>query len=148
MRPRFRTAQTLSLAILSCGGLTACANLDSFASGDLAVSPDSPVAIAAREAQRNPGPWPTFASIHKTEGKGAAPSRLALSEAPIQAQADRLRAEAAANPPTSTAVIEAFVAQQKAIAEAVPVPTESATPEIEAFVRAARARATPPPPPS
>lgn len=152
MRPQFRIAQTLAVALLSGAGLSACANLDSFAAGDLAVPADSPVAVAAREAQRNPGPWPTFAQVRKTGSKtgskAEAPARLTLNDAQLQAQADRLRAEAAANPPASPAAIEAFVARQQAITGAVPAPAESATAEIEALARAARARATPPPPPS
>ncbi len=148
MRASLRIARTLTLTLISGAALSACANLYSFASGDLAVPADSPVAVAAREAQRNPGAWPTFASIRKTESKDAAPTRLSLNDAQLQTQADRLRAEAAANPPASKSAIEAFVAQQQAIVAAVPAPADSATAEIEAFVRAARARATPPPPPS
>jgi hypothetical protein len=146
MRPTAAPAVLTFAAI--CAGAAGCANMKSFESGQLAGPPDSPVAVAAREAQRNPGPWPTFSQIRSRETNSATPVRATTNEAAMLAQADQLRAQAAATPPTDPAAVEAFAAQQKAAVAAVPVPAESATAEIEAMAAAARARATPPPPPS
>ena len=145
------TGQRFSILLLAAaltGGLSACANMEAFKSSELAVPPDSPVAVAAREAQHNPGPWPTFAQVRRVEQKSQAPARTTLDNTRILAEADRLTARAAATPPANPAAIEAFAAQQKAAVSAVPVPAESTAAEIEAFAAAARARAIPPPPPS
>ncbi len=151
MRSRPSILRTVSAAALLAAGLGGCANLNSFSMGPLPVPADSPVAIAAREAARNPGPYPTFAAIPKADpnDKGPAPGVVGSPQAnaALEAAGNSLRTAAAGSQAFSQASIDAYAAQQQAIANSVPAPPESAAADADAFARAARARATPPPPP-
>lgn len=144
-----RTGLVLTTAAaVSALGLSACANLESFAMGELPVPPGSPVDVAAREAARNPGPWPTFADIPRLSEDAPNPQVQAQSQAALMGQVGAMRAAANAAPIATPEQIEAYAAQSRAAVATVPVPGEGSAAEIEAFAAQARARATPPPPPS
>ncbi len=147
MRLQTALVGKLSIAALVAASLTGCANVDSFAMGDLPVPANSPVAIAARDAARNPGAFPTFAGIPRADAHDLGPMKSTMSNTALLAQADSLRAAAAASPPIDQAAIEAYATQQKALLAGVPVPSATDIAEIEAFAAAARARAIPPPVP-
>ena len=131
----------------SLAGLSACANLASFSAGPLPVPPGSPVAQAVAEAQRNPGPIPKFSDIPPVPTDAPDSSvRLALQEQSNAAARELERAVAAFGPIDPEAT-QAFLQQTRAVFEGVEPPTEAERAATEAFVRAARARATPPPAP-
>ncbi len=147
MRIRPSIVRTLAAAGLLAGGLSGCTSLNSFSMGQLPVPADSPVAIAARDAARNPGPYPTFAGIPKADPNDKGPAPSPAANPALVATGDSLRAAAANSQAFSQASIDAFAAQQQAVAASVPPPPETASADADAFARAARARATPPPPP-
>ncbi len=137
----------LFLAGLCLAGAGGCTNLASFETGALPVADGSPVALAVRDAVRNPGPIPSFANVPKAaEDALNAPAR-AEAERLASAQVDAVRRQIAAMPPIDPAATTAFAARSRSIFAGQEPPTDAERAEAEAFARAARARATPPPPP-
>lgn len=116
--------------------------------GDLPVAADSPVAEAAREAARNPGPWPTFADVPKAPAEPFKPEVYSQMDADLGAQVMAMRQASDAFQPVSQAAMAQFVANAKQAVSGVSLPPETSAADIESFARAMRARATPPPPPS
>jgi len=143
--------QTARLALLAGTALTltACAAVTGFEPGANAViDPASPAAAAVAEAARNPGPWPTFADIPEipADVRDAAGWRAAVTDQ--RATGDQTLASSAEDTWSLTAT-EAFQARAQADIDSVRVraPTDAEIAESEAYARALRARATPPPSP-
>jgi len=137
----------LILAGVSLPGLCACTNLESFSAGALAVPPGSPVALAVEDAQRNPGPMPRFADIPKAPKDAPSDQTRLEAETRVASAAQALERELAAFPAVETAATAAFTARNQDIFQGIETPTAADRAASEAFARAARARATPPPPP-
>jgi hypothetical protein len=147
---RLALIRTIAIApaAIAAASLGACANLESFSIGELPVPEDSPVAVAVRDAARDPGPFPTFAAIPDARRSEQDLTRRAEERANLDRLVLEMQAIAAALPPVDSSDIEAFAAEARATFDGIEPPPADATAEIEAFARAARARATPPPPPS
>lgn len=145
-----RRSERLSLALIaavSVACLGACTNLESFSAGTLPVPDGSPVALAVQDAIRNPGPIPSFASVPKAPAVLPSDATRLAAERDTRELAETLERQVAAMPPLDPAATEAFAARQRDIFSGIAVPTAAEIAEIEAFARAARARATPPPAP-
>lgn len=143
--------RTVRLALLAsaAGGLTACADLPKLEPGASArIDPKSPAAAEVAKAVQEPGPWPTFAGIPAVPVDVR--SSAAWREAVQDQEAEGVYTARMAAPDTwsltDTAAFEAL-----ARAEANPLgltpPTAAEMAESEAFARALRKRATPPPSP-
>jgi hypothetical protein len=143
--------RTLRLALLAgvASGLTACADLPKLEPGaGAAIDPRSPAAAQVGEAMTQPGVWPTFAGI--PEGPDDLRSPAAWRAAIEDQEAEGLyTARNAAADTWSLAGTDAFEAQARAEANPLGLlpPTDAEIAESEAFVRAMRKRATPPPSP-
>lgn len=129
--------------------LTACASVAKFEPGTTAaIDPSSPAAAAVAEATKNPGPWPTFADIPQipTDLRDAATWRAAVDD---QRGAGAQTLASTAEDTWSLTATEAFRERAQADIDAVRVhaPTDAEVAESEAYARALRARATPPPSP-
>lgn len=148
MTRRYRTRFAIVLAAVAAGPLGACANLESFSMGELPVPPDSPVAVAARDAARDPGPWPSFANMPRETEAAPSLEARAASAAVLQSEIEAMRLEAARFQPVAPEAIEAFAAEARQAVAGVSAPGEDFAAETEALARQLRARATPPPPPS
>ena len=135
------------LGAASAAGLSACANLASFSAGPLPVPPGSPVALAVEDAQRNPGPLPTFAGVPKVPADAPNAEARAAAERESRAQAEALEREVANLPAVDRSRTEAFASDSRGAFAGNDAPPESTRTAAEAFARAARARATPPPAP-
>ena len=145
-----RRSERLSLLVLtavSAAGLGACTNLASFSTGPLPVPEGSPVALAVQDAIRNPGPIPSFTSVPKGPANPPSDATRAQAGDDTRALAEELERQIAAMPPIDPAATEAFAVRTRAAFTGVTTPTAAEIAEIEAFARAARARATPPPAP-
>ncbi len=137
------------LAAVLAAGAAGCSNLASFSMGELPVPAGSPVAVAALQAVRNPGPYPTFAGIPELAEGETAPTPIAA--APLDDRDQRIqqaKAALAAIPPGVPGEAEAFAAQLQSTFNGLTPVTDAELADMEAFIRQARARATPPPPPS
>ncbi|HRD27753.1 MAG TPA: hypothetical protein PLO65_05590, partial [Caulobacter sp.] len=99
-------------------------------------------------AIRNPGPWPTFAGIPEIpeDVRSSAAWRAAIADQQAEAEATR---QAAADDTWSLTATEAFEARTRAEANPLGLhaPTDAEMAESEAYARALRKRATPPPSP-
>lgn len=143
--------RTLRLALLAgaASGLTACADLPKLEPGaSAAIDPKSPAAAQVGEALKHPGPWPTFAGIPDVpdDVRTSAAWRAAIEDQ----QAEGLyTARNAAEDTWSLTATEAFEAQARAEANPLGLkpPTDAEMAESEAYARALRKRATPPPSP-
>ena len=143
--------RTMRLALLAgaAGGLTACADLPKLEPGANAqVDPRSPAAAQVNEALKTPGPWPTFAGIPRIpdDVRNSAQWRAAIEDQ----QAEGVYASRAAAADTwSLTATEAFEANARAEANPLGLhaPTDAEMAESEAYARALRKRATPPPSP-
>lgn len=137
------------LALLAGAAMTlcSCVALDALEPGaDAAIDPGSSAAPAVAAAIAEPGPWPTFADIPDL------PADLRSAEswrdAVAQQEADGLSARRdAAEETWSLTATEAFAADLRARVDEVDVhaPTDAEMAESDAYARALRARATPPP---
>lgn len=143
--------QTFRLSLLAgaAGGLTACADLPKLEPGvDARIDPRSPAAAEVSAAIRNPGPWPAFADIPQIpeDVRDSAAWRAAIEGQ--EAEGLQTRRDSAENTWSLTAT-EAFEAEarQQANAEGLHAPTDAEMAESEAYARALRKRATPPPSP-
>lgn len=138
-RLAFLTGAAMSLA--------ACVSVDVFEPGaNAAIDPSSPAAAAVAAAVADPGARPTFASIPEmpTDVRPASAWRQAVEDQ----EADRLFTQRnGAEDSWSLAGTEAFAADLRArVAEIdVHAPTDAEMAESDAYARALRARATPPP---
>jgi hypothetical protein len=153
MNGETRTFRTVSgLALLAGAGLLLCAcaslpNLDqSFATP--AIDQKSPAAAAVADILKAPGDYPTFASIPEP------PTDLKSAEqykADVTGQQQTADALIAATAPSTWTLSEtdAFAAQAMAEAkvETVTAPTDAEVASSEAYARALRAKASPPPRP-
>jgi hypothetical protein len=134
----------LAGAALTLGG---CVTLETFEPGaGAAIDPTSSAASAVAASVADPGPWPTFADIPEL------PADLRTAEAwrdaVAEQEADGLFTQRnAAEETWSLSGTEAFAADLRARVAAVDVqaPTQAEMAESEAYARALRARATPPP---
>jgi len=143
--------RSLRLALLAgvAGGLTACADLPKLEPGTSATTdPKSPAAAQVDEALKHPGPWPTFAGIPQI------PDDVRNSEAWRAAIEDQeaegvYTARSVAEDTWSLTATEAFEAQARVDANPLNLhaPTDAEIAESEAYARALRKRATPPPSP-
>lgn len=143
--------RTMRLMLLAgaASGLTACADLPKFEPGANAkVDPHSPAAAQVNEALKNPGPWPTFAGIPQIpeDVRNSAQWRAAIEDQ--QAEGVYTSRNGAADTWSLTAT-EAFEAQAREEANPLGLhaPTDAEMAESEAYARALRKRATPPPSP-
>lgn len=143
--------RTMRLMLLAgaASGLTACADLPKLEPGAAAqVDPRSPAAAEVTEALKNPGPWPTFAGIPPVpdDVRDSAAWRAAVEDQ--EAEGVYTSRNGAADTWSLTAT-EAF--ETRAREEANPLglhaPTDAEMAESEAYARALRKRATPPPSP-
>ena len=143
--------QTLRLTLLAsaAGGLTACVDLPKLEPGAGAgIDPKSAAASEVAAVLENPGPWPTFARIPQipADVRNSAAWRAAVEEQ----EADGLYASRnGAEDSWSLNGTESF--ETRARADANPLnlhaPTDAEMAESEAYARALRKRATPPPSP-
>ena len=137
------------LALLASAALTlgACVAIDGLEPGaGAAVDPAWSAGAAVAAAVADPGPWPTFAGI--PELPADLRSAEAWRDAVADQEADGLFTQRSAAPDTWTLNgSEAFAADLRAKVAAVDVhaPTDAEMAESEAYARALRARATPPP---
>lgn len=137
------------LALLAGAAMTlgACVAIDAVEPGaNAAIDPASPAAAAVVAATANPGPWPTFAGIPEMPSDVRTASQW--GEAVAEQEADRLFTQRNVAPDTwSLTDTEGFAAGLRAkVAEIdVHAPTDAEIAESEAYARALRARATPPP---
>lgn len=143
--------RTGRLALLAGAGLalSACASTTLTEPGaGVPVDPASPAAAAVAAAAAQPGEWPTFASIPEIPADLRTPGewRAAVED---QETEGLNTARAAAEETWSLTATEAFAADLRARANALDVrpPTDAEIAESEAYARALRKRATPPPPP-
>ncbi len=127
--------------------LCACVAIDELEPGaGAAIDPTSSAGSAVAAAIADPGPWPTFAGI--PELPADLRTAEAWREAVAEQEADGLFTARSAAPDTwSLNDTDAFAAGLRArVAEIdVHAPTDAEMAESEAFARALRARATPPP---
>lgn len=150
MNGEARTFRTVLLAAGASLLLCACASLPTV-DETLAVPPidqKSPAAAAVANVLNAPGEYPTFASIPD------APTDLRTAEdyrADVQGQNETAAALAAAVAPSTWTLSEtdAFAAQAMADAKVgtVTAPTDAEVADSEAYARALRAKASPPPRP-
>lgn len=127
--------------------LCACAAIQDFEPGANAqVDAQSPAAAAVAREAAKPHPWPTFADIPElpADVRDSAAWREAVSDQEAEGLYTRRNA---AEDTWSLTATEAFAAQATAEANALNVraPTDAEQAESEAYARALRARATPPP---
>lgn len=145
----FWRAGRLALLAGAAMMLTACQAVAELEPGaDAQIDPNSPAAEIVARAAAEPGEWPTFADIPEI------PADVRNSEAWRAAVQDQeaeglYTARNAADDTWSLSGSEAFAAEQRAkVAEVnVHAPTAAEIAESEAYARALRARATPPPSP-
>jgi hypothetical protein len=147
-RTFWRTA-TVTLLAGAAGGLSACADLPRLEPGaTAAVDPRSPAAAQVETAIRSPGPWPTFAGIPDIpeDVRSSAAWRAAIADQQAEAEATR---QATAEGTWSLTATEAFEARAREEANPLGLhaPTDAEMAESEAYARALRKRATPPPSP-
>lgn len=142
--------ETFRLALLAgvAGGLTACASLPLEPGSNVAVDPRSPAAAEVAAALKTPGPWPTFAGIPQIpeDVRSSTSWRAAIEDQ----EADGLyTSRMAAEDTWSLTATEAFEAGARAEANPLGLhaPTDAEMAESEAYARALRKRATPPPSP-
>ena len=143
--------RTVRLALLAsaAGGLTACADLPKFEPGaGVAVDAKSPAAARIEAAVSTEAPWPTFAGIPEipSDIRDSAAWRAAIEDQ----QAEGLyTSRNAAEDTWSLTATEAFEAEARAAANPLGLhaPTDAEIAESEAYARALRKRATPPPSP-
>lgn len=129
--------------------LTACAAIAEFEPGaEAPIDPASPAAAAVAAAAKTPGPWPTFADIPEVPADVRDPAGWRAAVADQDAAGVQTQREAAEDTWSLTAT-EAFAARTQAEIDSVKVhaPTAAEIAESEAYARALRARATPPPSP-
>lgn len=143
--------QTFRLSLLAgaAGGLTACADLPKLEPGASAeVDPRSPAAAEVTAAIHDPGPWPTFAGIPQIPEDVRESSAWRAAIADQEAEGLSTRRDAAEETWSLTAT-EAFEAdaRQQANPLGLQPPTDAEMAESEAYARALRKRATPPPSP-
>ena len=109
---------------------------------------DPTAAAQVNEALKNPGPWPTFAGIPQIpeDVRNSAQWRAAIEDQ--QAEGVYTSRNGAADTWSLTAT-EAFEAQAREEANPLGLhaPTDAEMAESEAYARALRKRATPPPSP-
>ncbi|MDP2259692.1 MAG: hypothetical protein Q8J89_08260 [Caulobacter sp.] len=143
----FWRAGRLALLAGAALSLCACVAIDELEPGaGAAIDPASSAGSAVAAAIADPGPWPTFAGI--PELPADLRTAEAWREAVAEQEADGLFTARSAAPDTwSLNDTDAFAAGLRArVAEIdVHAPTDAEMAESEAFARALRARATPPP---
>jgi len=143
----FWRAGRLALLAGAAMTLSACVSVDAFEPGaGVAIDPASSAAPAVAAAVADPGPWPTFAGIPEI------PADLRSAEAWRDAVADQeadglFTRRNAAEETWSLNDTEAFAAGLRATVAQIDVhaPTDAEMAESDAYARALRARATPPP---
>ena len=143
--------QTFRLSLLAgaAGGLTACADLPKLEPGASAqVDSRSPAAAEVTAAIQHPGSWPTYAGIPviPEDVRDSAAWRAAIQDQEAEGLHTR---RAAAEDTWSLTATEAFEAEARLQANPLGLlpPTDAEMAESEAFARALRKRATPPPSP-
>lgn len=143
----FWRAGRLALLTGAAMSLAACVTVDAFEPGaNATIDTSSPAAAAVAAAVADPGPRPTFANIPEipTDVRPASAWRQAFDDQ----EADRLFTQGnVAEDTWSLSATEAFAADLRArVAEVdVHAPTDAEMAESDAYARALRARATPPP---
>ena len=145
----FWTAGRLALLIGAGLTLAACAAVQEFEPGaNASIDPASPAAAEVAKRAEEARPWPTFADIPPLpeDVRDSAAWKSAVQD---QEAEGLYTARNAAEETWSLTATEAFAAEQRAkVAEVdVHAPTDAEIAESEAYARALRARATPPPPP-
>ena len=135
------------LAGMALPALGGCTNLASFSLGELPVAAGSPVALAVEAAVRNPGPIPSFASVPAIPADPPTAQSQAADAAIVQAKVAELNRAVAAMPPLRQGEVEDFASRTRDELSRVQPPSDAERVEIDAFARAARSRATPPPAP-
>jgi hypothetical protein len=143
--------RTTRLALLAgaATGLTACARLPVMEPGPTAgIDPRSRVAAEVARAARTPGPWPTFAGIPEIpdDVRGSAAWRAAVADQEAEGVFTSRDAAEDTWSLTATEVFEAR-AREEANPLGLQPPTDAEMAESEAYARALRKRATPPPSP-
>lgn len=139
------------LALLAGAAMTlsACAGMEHFEPGaGVGIDAQSPAAAAVQAEAAKPHPWPTFADIPPlpADVRDAAGWKVAVSDQEAEGLYTRRNAAEGTWSLTGT---EAFAARAQAEINVIDVhaPTAAEIAESEAYARALRARATPPPPP-
>ena len=142
---------SLRLALLAgaASGLTACADLPKLEPGASAqIDPKSPAAAEVAKALENPGPWPTFAGIPQVpdDVRNSAAWKAAIED---QEAEGVYTSRTSADDTWSLTATEAFEAEARAQVNPLGLhaPTDAEMAESEAYARALRKRATPPPSP-
>ncbi len=139
----------LTLLVGAAGGLTACADLPKLEPGAGAqIDPASPAAAQVAEAINHPGPWPTFAGIPEVpdDVRNSAAWRAAVEDQEAEGVYTSRNGAEDTWSLTATAAFEAD-ARAQANPLGLYAPTDAEMAESEAYARALRKRATPPPPP-
>ncbi|MFZ5669878.1 MAG: hypothetical protein ACOY4K_10315 [Pseudomonadota bacterium] len=136
-------------ALAMLGGLTACADLPRVEPGaGASIDPRSPAAAEVARSIAEPGPWPTFAGIPETpqDLRASAAWRTAVQD---QEAEGLYTSRTAAEDTWSLTATEAFEARAREEANPLGLtpPTEAEMAASEAYARALRKRATPPPSP-
>ena len=147
-RTFWRTGR-LTLLAGAAAGLTACASLPIIEPGAASgIDPRSAAAAEIAKAARTPGPWPTFADIPPIpeDVRSSAEWRAAVAD---QEAEGVYTTRNAAEDTWSLTATEAFEARAREEANPLGLraPTDAGSAESEAYARARRKRATPPPSP-
>lgn len=142
--------RTTRLALLAgaASGLSACVTMPLEPGSTAQVDPRSPAAAEVTEALRSPGPWPTFAGIPEIpqDVRTSPEWRAAIED---QEAEGVYTSRMAAEDTWSLTATESFEAEARAEANPLGLhaPTDAEIAESEAYARALRKRATPPPSP-
>jgi hypothetical protein len=136
----------LGLVVVAAAGMTACVSRAGLESSAAPVDPDSRIGQAMIEAARNPGPYPKFSDIPKVPADMVHPASFAELVAPLEAQRAALAAHVGALPTASSDVTQAEAARLRALI-AIEPPAADATARAEAYAQSLRQRAKPPPAP-
>jgi hypothetical protein len=143
-----RRAGQIAVVLAMAAGAAGCLEPGVATSSKGQADLNSPVAKEILAASKHPGRYPRFADIPKTptDVRPAAAWKSAVVD--LEARRTTLNVQAAALPPP-LADTEAFAAKTRAQTPATSeAPPADARQQSEAYAKALRERATPPPPPN
>lgn len=137
-----------SARLLGCAGLSlalgACVSANPFATAK--VDPASPIAQSVAEAARSNRDFPTFSDIPEAPTESRPLRAWGKAAADTESARERLELETAART-WSLGGTEGFASRANAAAGRESAPGADEQADTEAFAKALRERATPPPPP-
>jgi hypothetical protein len=116
-------------------------------SSGLSVDPHSEVAQHVAYASSHPGPYPKFSQIPPLPRDVRPPSAYRAAVLDMTARRQALEGQTAALPPPETDAEDVAGDLRSRLPNNEPPPAEDAQQQTEAYGRALRERATPPPPP-